>query len=82
MSLTDGEQAVLDATAHDLLTTAPALAGFLADGPALLRLRGVDPDAIDDLVPGWEPPRWSTRLRRRLRPGAFRVMRPPEPYAR
>lgn len=80
MSLTDRERAVLDATAEDLLTTAPALAGFLADGPELLRLRGITPAVIDELVPDWEPPTWRTRLRRRLQPRPPHVL-PPEQLA-
>lgn len=81
MSLTDWERAVLDATAEDLLSTAPALAGFLADGPELLRLRGISPAVIDDLVPGWEAASWRTRLRRRLQPRAPRALPPPERFA-
>ena len=79
MSLSAQERAVLNATAEDLLATAPALAGFLADGPELLRMRGVTPAAVDDLVPGWPPLTWRMRLRRRLQPRAPRLTGPPEP---
>lgn len=78
MSLSASERAVLDATAADLVRTTPALAEFLAEGPELLRIRGVTPTAIEGLVPDWRPPSWRTRVGRRLRPGRLRVMRPPD----
>lgn len=81
MSLTDREQAVLDATAEYLMTTAPVLARFLATGPELLRLRGFSPAVIDDLVPGPEPVTWRTRVRRYLQPRAPHVAPPPEQLA-
>ncbi len=81
MSLTDRERAVLDATAEDLLTTAPVLAGFLAEGPELLRRRGITAAVIEELVPGWDTPTWRTRLRRRLQPRAPRLTPPPEQLA-
>lgn len=81
MSLTEGERAVLDATAEDLLATAPALAAFLADGPELLRLRGITPAMLDELVPESEPSTWRARMRRRLQPRAPRLTQPPEQLA-
>lgn len=81
MSLTDGDRAVLEATAQDLLRTAPALAAFLADGPELLRLRGITPAVLDGLVPDSEPLTWRARMRRRLQPRAPRLTPPPEQLA-
>ncbi|WP_019875946.1 hypothetical protein [Sporichthya polymorpha] len=78
MSMTARERAILDATAADLLETAPALAGFLAEGPHLLRIQGVPPKEIDGLVPDWQPPSRRTRMKRRLGFGKPRLMRPPE----
>ncbi len=78
MELSASERAVLDATAADLVRTTPALAEFLAEGPELLRIRGVEPQAIDGLIPGGETPRRRSGFWQRLRPGRIRVMRPPE----
>lgn len=79
MSMEARERAILDATAIEFEQTAPALAGFLADGPELLRIRGIPPKAIDGLVPGWRPPPRRKRLWRALRPGTPRYMHPPQP---
>ena len=80
MELSASERAVLDATAADLVRTTPVLAEFLAEGPERLRIRGIDPAAIDGLVPGWEPSRRRTGFWGRMRPSRLRVMRPPEPF--
>lgn len=81
MSLTARERAVLDATAEDLSSTTPALAGLLAEGPELLRLRGVTPLVLDELVAELQPVTWRARLRRRLQPRAPRLAAPPESFA-
>ncbi len=72
------ERAILDSTAMDVQASAPVLAGLLADGPELLRVRGITPEAIDGLVPGWNRPPWRRRVLRALRPGTPRYMRPPD----
>lgn len=79
--MTDWENAVLDATAEDLSTTAPALAALLAEGPALLRLRGITPAMLDELVPAGEPLTWRARMRRRLQPRAPRLTDRRKPLA-
>jgi hypothetical protein len=72
MELSASERAVLNATAADLVRTTPVLAEFLAEGPERLRIRGIDPAAIDGLVSGGEPPSRRTRFWRKLRPGGTR----------
>jgi len=80
MSLSAKERAILDATAADLTETTPELATYLAEGPELLRIRGVKPSALDQLVPDWPRPPWRRRLRRRLCALVrFRWLRPPGP---
>lgn len=67
MSMTARERAILDATAADFHDAAPALAGLLQEGPELLRIRGIAPRVIKDLVPGWKPPSLRARMVRRIR---------------
>lgn len=81
MSLTAWERAVLDATAEDLETTTPVLAGLLAEGPELLRRRGVTPLVLDELICELQPITWRARLRRRLQPRPPRLAAPPESFA-
>ena len=71
--MTEREQAVLEATAEDLRTTCPALAALLAEGPELLRVRGISPSMLDELAPQGQPLNWRARLRRRLQPRAPRL---------
>ena len=78
MSLTARERAILDATAAEFRATAPALAEFLADGPELLRIRGIEPTAIDGLVPECPPAGRGLRFWRAIRPRTPRYMRPPD----
>lgn len=78
MSLTARERAILDATTAEFRVTAPALADFLADGPELLRIRGIGPAAIDGLVPECPPPARGQRFWRAIRPRTPRYMRPPD----
>ena len=61
------QRAILGAMAAELHETAPALADHLAEGPELLRLRGVKPAALDGLVPECRRPPLRRRLRLRLR---------------
>ena len=74
--MTEWEQAVLEATAEDVSKTDPALAALLADGPELLRMRGVSPAVLDKLVPGSQPSTWRARLRRFLEPEGPRRLSP------
>jgi hypothetical protein len=54
-------QAVLDAMAIDVIETAPLLAGYLEQGPARLRERGIKPRSLRGLVPDY--PRLGLRRR-------------------
>ncbi|HUR73276.1 MAG TPA: hypothetical protein VMZ00_03325 [Sporichthya sp.] len=79
MSLSAEQRAILDATAAELRASTPVLAEYLADGPQLLRIKGIPPTKINKLVPGWKPPSRLTRLRRRLHLGKKpRVLRRPK----
>ena len=82
MSMTAKERAILDATAADLAQTAPALAVFLAEGPELLRIRGVEPKVIDGLVPGWKRTSRGKRMWQALShvgPAGIGIRRPKHP---
>jgi len=79
MDMTARERAILEATAADFSSSAPHLAGFLQEGPELLRIRGIGPRVIDNLVPGWQRPNWRVRLVRRIRSVPDVIVPPPFP---
>lgn len=66
MTMSAKERAILDATGADLVEHTPALAAFLAEGPELLRIRGVKPKVVDGLVPGWKRTPRRTRVWRSI----------------
>lgn len=64
MSLSAREQALLDATADELCKNAPLLYDYLAQGPQVLRERGVAAGWVPELVPEPERQGWRQRVRR------------------